>query len=57
MLNREEFCNHCGDPTGRGGNFHESLKASLPNEEKIISPLCDGCAEELKNQGAEITGE
>jgi len=41
-LDREnEYCTKCGDPTGRAGNFEESV---FVGEE---GPLCDECAEIL----------
>jgi len=52
FLDREEYCKHCGNPTGRGGNFHDTLIAELNGE--IIKPLCDDCKEQLETEGAII---
>ena len=48
-LDRTEFCSRCGDPTGRAGNFHESVFVMIDDENH--GPLCDDCADELERQG------
>jgi hypothetical protein len=47
-LDREQFCTGCGDPTGRAGNFHDSLYVMIGEEKK--GPLCDGCADRLSKE-------
>lgn len=49
MLNRQEYCSQCGDPTGRAGNFHDSVFVII-NDEKI-GPLCDDCLRQLEQKG------
>jgi len=57
-LDREEYCIHCGNPTGRAGNFHDPLFLDLTGvtveiNEKIdkenYGPLCDECHDTLSN--------
>jgi len=48
MLDREQFCSKCGDPTGRAGNFHEHLFVKINGE--LEGPLCDECAESLAEE-------
>lgn len=56
LLDREEFCTSCGDPTGRAGNFHESLYY-LDSEGEKRGPVCDDCASRLETlEGMEIIG-
>jgi len=49
-MNREQFCSECRDPTGRAGNFHESLFVQIPGEDEPKGPLCDTCADALSNE-------
>jgi len=54
-MDREQFCTECGDPTGRAGNFHESVFVGLPGEDDLRGPLCDDCLENLREtKGAEV---
>ena len=56
-LDRQEYCSECGDPTGRAGNFHESVYVKFPGEERR-GPLCDSCLDELqRTEGAEVIYE
>ena len=53
MLDRQEFCTECGDPTGRAGNFHDQLYVKIPDESGLLvekGPLCDECAEHLSRE-------
>lgn len=55
-MDREQFCTECGDPTGRAGNFHESVFVKLPGEDEPRGPLCDDCLGELRcREGAEVS--
>ena len=39
---KEQYCKECGDPTGRAGNFHDSLYVMVGDRK--VGPLCDECA-------------
>jgi|GEM_PF-1460004 len=54
-LDRHEFCSECGDPTGRAGNFHDSVFVIIAGEKK--GPLCDECADRLESDGGELIYE
>jgi hypothetical protein len=47
-MDREQFCSRCGDPTGRAGNFHDSLFVMVGDSKK--GPLCDDCADILSKE-------
>lgn len=54
-MDREQYCSHCGNPTGRAGNFHDHLFVQVPGEDEPRGPLCDDCAETLSQEfGVEI---
>lgn len=50
MLDRQQYCSECGDPTGRAGNFHDHLYIQLPDEDYERGPLCDTCAQNLSTE-------
>jgi len=56
-MDRTEFCTRCGDPTGRAGNFHDSIFVQMPDQENPLGPLCDDCKDSLVADGGESIEE
>ena len=48
MDRQNEYCVRCGDPTGRAGNYEDSLFLIIDGE--TVGPLCDDDYWQLKKE-------
>lgn len=46
-----EYCDICGEPTGRAGRYDDSLFLVHTIDRKEVGPLCEDCYDNILDSG------